>query len=164
MWNCPTKNLPGCMARERLHLVRLRMIDRELHLGLFGMLLECQEREQLPRVIAEQKILLHHRSSNCNCHVQDLSLFKTTKAADPNHMERWTRKSFLLRVCVHPQFNLLINNFRGTPHFFPDRTEQKQRRHLEITAIVNFPVLFLSVYCLLLTISMFCFLINHDLI
>ncbi len=123
MWNCPTKNLPGCMARERLHLVRLRMIDRELHLGLFGMLLECQEREQLPRVIAEQKILLHHRSSNCNCHVQDLSLFKTTKAADPNHMERWTRKSFLLRVCVHPQFNLLINNFRGTPHFFPDRTE-----------------------------------------
>jgi hypothetical protein len=73
MWNCPTKNLPGCMAR--LHLVRLRMLERELHLGLFEMLLECQERERLPRVIAEQNILLHHRSSNCNCHVQELSLF-----------------------------------------------------------------------------------------
>jgi hypothetical protein len=59
---------------------------------------------------------------------------------------------------------LHINSLRSTPLFIPDCPEWKQRRHSKITANVSFLVLFLSMYCLLLTIRVFCFLKNVELI
>ncbi len=122
MWTCPTKNLPGCMAR--LHLVRLRMLDGELHLGLSGMLLECQEREQLPRVIAEQKILLHHRSSNCNCHVQRSKSFLDHKSSrskshgdvDEEELPGTCPCAPAIQLCSSITFAVHRNSFQTAPN------------------------------------------------
>jgi hypothetical protein len=47
-------------VEKRLHLGQLGTLKRELHLGLLGMFLDCEERQQLPKVFPKQKNLLHH--------------------------------------------------------------------------------------------------------
>jgi hypothetical protein len=67
MWNFPTNKQVGGGVGERLHLGRLWTLERELHLGLLGMLLDREERQQLPRVFAKAKI-------SCSSSVQQLQL------------------------------------------------------------------------------------------
>ncbi len=60
----------------KFHSGRLGTLERELRLGLLGMLLDCEQRQNCQGVLPKQKILHHHHQcSKCNCHVQGLSLF-----------------------------------------------------------------------------------------
>jgi hypothetical protein len=73
---------------ERLHLGRLWTLERELHLGLLGMLLDCEEQQQLPGVFAKAK-------NSCSSSVQQVqlpfarskSVQVTNAAAPPPHGE-----------------------------------------------------------------------------
>ncbi len=42
-WNCLTNKCASGGVEHRWHLARLRTLDRELHLGLLGMLLDREE-------------------------------------------------------------------------------------------------------------------------
>ncbi len=134
---------------ERLHLDRLLTFERELHFRLIWDAF-CIARSESERTItkgfAKQPCILHHQCSNC--HVQDLTLFQTTKttavaAPPPPYGEdgsRPRRACCNMSMCIH-NCSLAVNNFCSTLHLSPKHTEQKQRRHPKITAIVSFLVL-----------------------
>jgi hypothetical protein len=124
-----------------------------LHLGLLGMLLDCAEQER-DRAIAkgflgssnsssvQQVELPYARSHSFLDHEMSSSSSTTTWRRG-----RSTRRSLLLRVCVHTQFHFIKKNnfFCCTPHFYPKCTGWKWRRYSEITEMVSFLVLLLSV-------------------
>ncbi len=108
-----------------------------------------RETERLPRVFWEAAI--HHQCSKFKCHMQDLTLFLTTKAAAaaaPPHGEEEGRPGgacCYVSVCTRNSTSPKKNFFCCTPHFYPKCTGWKRRRYSEITAMVSFFVLLLSV-------------------
>jgi hypothetical protein len=140
------------MVRGRLQSNGLQTLQRELHFGVIGILLGCEERERekLPRVFEKQQCLPHHLCSKLNVHVQHLTPLKATKAAaagapPPHGEERVQPGGACCSVSVCPvNPNLPINNYCSTPDFFPECTEWKQRRQSELPANVSFLALFLS--------------------
>jgi hypothetical protein len=142
---------PQVVVWDRLHLGWT--LERELHLGLLGMLLDCAEQER-DRAIAkgflgssnsssvQQVELPYARSHSFFDHEMSSSSSTTTWRRG-----RSTRRSLLLRVCVHTQFHFIKKNnfFCCTPHFYPKCTGWKWRRYSEITEMVSFLVLLLSV-------------------
>ncbi len=138
------------MVRGRLQSNGLQTLQTELHFGVLGILLGCEEweREKLPRVFEKQQCLLHHISNKFNVHVQHLTLLKATKAAavaPPLHGEERVQSEGAccsVSVCtVNP--NLPINNYCSMPDFFPECTDWKQRRQSELPTNVSFLALFL---------------------
>jgi hypothetical protein len=120
---------------------------------------------ELPRVFAEAK-------NSSSSYVQQVQLPCARSKSVLDHKRSSSTTTWRVGrggsccyvwVCTR-NFTLYTNSLRSTPLFIPDSPEWKQRRHSEITAIVSFPVLFLSMYCLLLTIRVFCFLKNLHLI
>ncbi len=126
----PPRNPQAVMVRERLQSNGLQTLQRELHFGVLGILLDCEERERekLPRVFKKQPCLPYHLCSKFNVHVQHLTLLKATKAAaaaPPPHGEERVQPGGAccsVSVCtVNP--NLPINNYCSTQDFFLECTE-----------------------------------------
>jgi hypothetical protein len=86
----------------RLHLGRLRTFERELHLGLLGMLLGCEQRQNCQGFLPKQKILVQQVQLPC-ARSNPGSRSQTQQLH--HHMESWTRRILLLRVSVDPQFH-----------------------------------------------------------
>ncbi len=134
---------------ERIHLDWT--LERELHLGLLGMLLDCVEQER------DRAIATGFLGSSNSSSVQQVQMpyarshsFFDHKSSSSSSTTTWrrgrsTRRSLLLRVCVHPQFHFTKKNFFCcTPQFYPKCTGWKRRRYSDITAMVSFLVLLLS--------------------
>ncbi|KAH8932863.1 hypothetical protein BDL97_18G001500, partial [Sphagnum fallax] len=78
-FNCSTTKCSVVVMGERLHLGRLRTLHRELHLGLLGMLLDCEELEKVRKcnmlkavlnacasvVALEEASCVHHQIIEC---------------------------------------------------------------------------------------------------
>ncbi len=148
---------------ETLHWGRLRMLHRELHLGLLGMLLHCEERErERERAIANgsaRQQCLHQQCSKCNCRLQAPTLCLTTKAPPPPppHGEEGGRSggACCYAIVCSPNSSLPISNFCSTPHFFPERTKQKRQRNHGNCKVSCVVPLCVSVHCFLLTVRVF---------
>ncbi len=108
----------------RLHLGRLRTLERELHLGLLGLLLRCEQRQNCQGYLPKQKILHHHMCSKCNCHAQGRTLVLDHKRSSSTTKWRVGRGGSCCYVSVCTRnFTLHINSFRSTPLFIPDCPE-----------------------------------------
>jgi hypothetical protein len=94
---------------ERIHLDWT--LERELHLGLLGMLLDCAEQER------DRAIATGFLGSGNSSSVQQVQMpyarshsFFDHKSSSSSCTTTWRRgrstwRSLLLRVCVHPQFH-----------------------------------------------------------
>ncbi len=106
-----------------------------------------RETERLPRVFWEAAI--HHQVQQVELPYARSHSFFDHKISSSSSTTRGrsTRRSLLLRVCVHTQFHFIKKNnfFCCTPHFYPKCTGWKWRRYSEITEMVSFLVLLLSV-------------------
>jgi hypothetical protein len=91
------------MVRGRLKSNGLQTLQRELHFGVLGILLGCEERERekLPRVFEKQQCLPHHLCRKFNVHAQHLTPLKARKAAaPPPHGAREFNQEELVAPCL----------------------------------------------------------------
>jgi hypothetical protein len=118
------------------------------------MRLDCAEQER-DRAIAKGFLGSSNSSSVQQVqlpYARSHSFFDHKSSSSSSSTATWrrgrsTRRSLLLRVCVHTQFHFTKKNnfFCCTPHFYPNCTGWKRRRYSEITAIASFLVLLLCV-------------------
>jgi hypothetical protein len=131
-----------------------------LYLG-YSWIVRSERERNCQGFFEKQQCLPHHLCSKFNVHVQNLTLLKPTKAAaapPPHGEERGsTRRSLLLRACVHPRSQFTYQQLLQYVGFLP------RVRRIETEAAIRAPgkcktscVVPLSVcfYCLLLVVCL----------
>jgi hypothetical protein len=103
------------MVRERFHSNELQTLQRELHFGLLGILLDCEERERekLPRVFWEAAMSSSSSMQQVQCPSATSNSVEGHKSSSSSSTTAWrressTRRSLLLRVCVHLQWTFIL--------------------------------------------------------
>jgi len=147
-WNCPTNKSAGGGVRQiTFGLDAWEGIAFGSAWNALGLCGARERQSDCQGFFGKQQFII--KCSKLNCHMQDLTLFLTTKsaaAAPPQEEGRPGGVYCYVSVCTRNSTLPKKNNFFCcTPHFYPKCTGWKWRRYSEITEMVSFLVLLLSV-------------------